>query len=32
MAYAADVVFMGRTLQDIEEVFTSLAEKQIRWD
>jgi len=27
MGYADDVVFMGRKLQDVEEVFTSLVEQ-----
>jgi hypothetical protein len=31
MAYA-DVVIMGRRSQDVEEVLTSLMNKQIRWD
>jgi hypothetical protein len=32
MACADDVVIMGRRLQDVEEVLTSLMNKQIRWD
>ena len=32
MAYADDMVIMGRRLQDVEEVLTSLMNKQIRWD
>jgi len=31
MAYAHDVVIMGRRVQDAEGIFTSLVE-QIRWD
>jgi hypothetical protein len=32
MAYADDVVIMGRRLLDVEEVLTSLMDRQIRWD
>jgi hypothetical protein len=31
MAYADDVIIMGRRLQDVEEVFTSLVEQTIKW-
>jgi pentatricopeptide repeat protein len=32
MAYADDMVAMGGRLQDAEEVFTSMVEKQFGWD
>ena len=32
MAYAHDVVIMGRILQDAEEIFTASLVEQIRWD
>jgi len=32
MAYADDVIIMGRRLQDVEEILTSLMNKQIRWN